>query len=72
MDLKKKAEEIFDKIKGDKDFAKKFEDDPVKAVESVIGIDLPEDKIQPVVDAVKAKLTADKAGGIIGKIKDIF
>lgn len=72
MDLKKKAEEIFDKIKADKNFAKKFKDDPVKAVESVIGVDLPEDKIQPLIDAVKAKLTADKAGGIVGKIKDIF
>jgi len=72
MDLKKKAEEIFDKIKADKNFAKKFKDDPIKAVESVIGVDLPEDKIQPLVDAVKAKLTADKAGGIVGKIKDIF
>jgi len=72
MDIKEKAEEIFKKIKADKDFAQKFKDDPIKAVESVIGVDLPEDKIQPLIDAVKAKLTADKAGGIVGKIKDIF
>ena len=47
MDLiKEKVEEIVEKVKNDKDFAKKFKEAPAKALEEVSGIDLPEDKIE--------------------------
>ena len=65
MDIKKKINEIVDKVKNDKSFAKKFQSDPIKAVESVLGVDLPDDQIQKVVDGVKTKVTADQAGNII-------
>ena len=65
MDIKKKINEIVDKVKNDKNFAKKFQSNPVKAVESVLGVDLPDDEINKVVDGVKAKVTADKAGDMI-------
>jgi hypothetical protein len=45
MDFKEKINEIVEKIKSDKDFAAKFKDDPVKAIESVSGLDLPDDMI---------------------------
>lgn len=54
--LKKKIEEIVDKIKNDKDFAKKFKKDPLKALEDATGIDIPEDKIEEVITAVQAKV----------------
>ena len=41
--------------------------DPVKTVEELTGVDLPDDAINKVVDGVKAKLTADKLGGLLGK-----
>ncbi|MDD3866564.1 MAG: hypothetical protein EOM13_05480 [Clostridia bacterium] len=72
MDIKEKIEEIVAKVRNDKDFAAKFKDDPVKAVESVLGVDLPDDKIESLVDGIKAKLTADKAGGLVDKIKGLF
>ena len=72
MDIKGKIEEIITKIKNDKDFASKFAQDPVTAIEDVIGIDLPNDQINAVVDGVKAKLTADKAGQVLGSIKKLF
>ncbi|MDD2374714.1 MAG: hypothetical protein PHQ55_05905 [Eubacteriales bacterium] len=72
MDFKEKINEIVEKIKSDKDFAAKFKDDPVKAIESVSGLDLPDDMINKAVDAVKAKLTADKAGDMLGGIKKLF
>ena len=65
MDIKKKIEEIVNKVKNDKDFANKFQKDPVKAVESVLGVDLPDDQINNIIDGVKAKITADKAGDMI-------
>lgn len=72
MDIKEKIEAIVEKVKNDKSFAEKFKNDPVKAIESVSGIDLPDDMIDKVVDAVKAKITTDKAGDILGGIKKLF
>lgn len=72
MDIKGKIEEIIAKVKNDKDFAAKFAQDPVSAVENVIGIDLPNDQINALIEGVKAKLTADKAGNVLGAIKKLF
>lgn len=73
MDIKEKIEEITDKVKNDKDFAAKFKSSPVKAVEDVVGVDLPDDKIETIVDGIKAKISVDdikdKVGGIFGKLK---
>jgi predicted hydrolase (HD superfamily) len=65
MDIKKKINEIVDKVKNDKSFAKKFQKDPIKAVEEVLGVDLPNDQIEKIVDGVKTKISADKAGDMI-------
>ena len=70
-DLKKKIDEIVDKVKNDKEFAKKFKDDPIKAVEGVIGVDLPDDKINDIVNAVNAKIKIDDSG-IVGKVTGLF
>ncbi|MFB9276434.1 hypothetical protein [Cohnella cellulosilytica] len=72
MDIKGKIEEIVARVKEDKEFSSKFMSDPVKAVESVIGIDLPNDQINALIEGVKAKLTADKAGDMLGSIKKLF
>lgn len=65
MDIKKKIEEVLKKIKEDKNFAASFKKDPVKALESVLGVDLPDDTIKPIVDGVKAKLAVDGLGGLL-------
>lgn len=72
MDIKGKIEEIVDKVKSDKDFASKFKSDPIKAVESVIGMDLPDDQIKAVIEGVKAKVSLDEAGGLLGSVKKLF
>lgn len=72
MDIKGKIEEIISKVKNDKDFAAKFKSNPVQAVESIIGVDLPEEQIKSVIDGVKAKISLDEASGIVGKIKNLF
>ncbi|MBR2743884.1 MAG: hypothetical protein IKE01_01115 [Clostridia bacterium] len=71
-DIKNKVEEIVNKIKNDGDFANKFKNDPVKAVEGVIGVDLPDDQINQVVGIVKTKVNFDSNDGIVGKIKGLF
>lgn len=71
MDIKAKIEEIVEKIKNDKNFAADFQKDPVKAVERVVGVDLPDDQINAVIDGIKAKISVDdvkdKIGGLLGK-----
>jgi len=44
----------------------------VKAIESVLGIDLPDDQIKALIDGVKAKVSLDQAGGLLGSIKKLF
>lgn len=71
-ELKKKIEEVVDKIKNDKDFAKKFKKDPVKALEDATGIDIPEDKIEEVITAVQAKVKIEKVDDALDKLKGLF
>ena len=72
MDIKAEITKIVDKIKNDDDLLAKFKKDPVKAVEGLLGVDLPDDIIEKVVEGVKAKITLDKAGDILGGIKKLF
>lgn len=71
MDIKAKVEEVVNKVKSDKGFAEKFKNDPVKAVEEVIGVDLPDDVVNNVVNGVKAKVDIgnlkDSIGSLFGK-----
>lgn len=71
MDIKAKIDEIVNKVKSDEGFANKFKSEPIKAVEEVLGVDLPDDQIKNVVEGVKAKVNlggiADKIGGLFGK-----
>ena len=71
FDIKKIIEDVIAKIKGDKDIGEKFQKDPTKTVEGLIGVDLPDDQINAVVEGVKAKINLDdiagKLGGLFGK-----
>lgn len=70
MDIKAKIDEVVNKVKNDKDFAAKFQKEPIKAVEDVLGVDLPDDQINGIIEGVKAKVNlggiADKIGGLFG------
>ena len=66
MDIKAKVEEIVKKALSDKDFLENFKKDPVKAVEGVVGVDLPDDQINAIIDAVKAKISIDDIAGALG------
>lgn len=72
MDIKAEINKIVDKIKNDEDLLKKFKNDPIKAVEGLLGIDLPDEMIEKIVDGVKAKITLDKAGDLLGGLKKLF
>ena len=67
-DILDKVEDVVNKIKEDKDFKKDFDKNPAKALESVLGVNLPDEKVNDIVDMIKTKLTADKVGDFLGDI----
>ncbi len=70
MDIKAKINELVDKIKNDENIAQNFQSNPIKTVEGLIGVDLPDDQMQSIVDGIKAKISlgsiGDKLGGLFG------
>ena len=67
-----RVDEIVDKIKANKDLLEKFDKEPVAVLESIIGIDLPNDQVEKVIDAVKAKLTIDDIQNVMGGLGKLF
>ena len=72
MDIKEKIEELVAKIQKNPALLKKFNTEPVKVVEELVGIDLPDELIEKVVDGIKAKLTMDKVGDALGALGSMF
>ncbi len=67
MDIKEQVTDAVEKITKDKELQAQFKKDPVKTVENVLGVDIPDGVVDKVVDGVKAKLGADKLSGLLGK-----
>lgn len=63
--LMDKIEAVVAKIKNDPDFAAKFVKEPVKALEGVLGVDLPDEQVKAVISAVKAKVNLDSVGKLL-------
>lgn len=72
MDIKEKIEEIVKKLTSDKDLMTKFDKDPVSVIEELVGIDLPDDQVNDLVNGIKAKLKLDKLGSALGGIGGLF
>lgn len=66
MDIKAKAAELVEKIKKNPTLLAQFKENPVKVVEDLIGIDLPDDQINQLAQLIKAKIDLDKAGDLLG------
>lgn len=72
MDIKKKAEELVKKIQTDPTLLKQFRENPVKIVEALIGIDLPDDEILKLAEMIKVKIDLDKAGDMLKGLGGLF
>lgn len=66
MDIKAKAAELVEKIKKDPALLAKFRENPVKVLESLLGMDLPDDQIMQLAELIKAKIDLDKVGSLLG------
>lgn len=72
FDLKKIISDAVEKISKDEDLQKQFMKEPVKALEKVLNVDLPDELIEKVVDGIKAKITADQLSDAAGLLKKLF
>jgi hypothetical protein len=71
-DIKAMIEKLTDSISKNDSLKAQFQKDPIKAVEKVLGVDLPEDVVQQIITAVKGKITLDKVSGAADALKKLF
>ena len=72
MDIKEKIEAIIEEIKKNPNIKEEFEKEPVKVIEKLVGVDLPDDVVEKIIDGVKAKMTVDNVSKIAGALKGLF
>ncbi len=72
MNIKEKIEEIVEKLTSDKNLMAKFEKNPISVIEELIGIDLPDDQLNQLIDGIKAKISLDKVGDLLGGLGGLF
>lgn len=72
MDIKEHVSKIVEEVSKNPNIKEQFEKEPVKVVEKIIGIDLPDDIVMKIVDGVKAKLTVDSVSKAADTLKGMF
>ena len=61
-----------DAIKDSESLKKQFDKEPVKVIEKFLGVDLPDEIVEKVIDGVKAKITLDQVADVAGVLKGLF
>ena len=72
MDIKAKIEEVVKKLMNDKSLMAKFERNPVSVIEELVGIDLPDQQVNQLIEGIKAKIKLDQVGDVLGGIGKLF
>ena len=68
MDIQKLISEALEQLVNNKDLRKAFDLDPVKVLEKILKVDLPDDQINAVIKAIQAKLEIDDVADVAGKV----
>ena len=72
MDIKEKIEQTVKKLMDNPALLKKFDKEPVKVIEELVGMDLPDEIVEKLIDGIKAKITMDKVGDVLGGLGSLF
>lgn len=72
MDIKEQINKVINEVSKNPDIKEQFEKDPVKVIEKLIGVDLPDDIVMKIIDGVKAKLTLDNVSKVADTLKGVF
>lgn len=66
MNIKETVEKIVKDITSDKTLKAKWDANPAAVIEKYVGVDLPDEQVNQIVDAIEAKLKLDKLSGALG------
>ncbi len=72
MDIKEQINKVLNEVFKNPDIKEQFEKEPVKVIEKLIGVDLPDDIVMKIIDGVKAKLTLDNVSKVADTLKGVF
>ena len=72
MELQEIITKVVKTLTEDEDLLKAFLDNPTKVLEKTFKVDLPDDQINAIVDAVKAKVNVDNALDAVSKLAGLF
>ncbi|MBQ7923605.1 MAG: hypothetical protein IJ325_13690 [Clostridia bacterium] len=72
FDVKELIEKAIEALKADDNLLENFKKEPVKTLEKLLKIDLPDEKLDAVVDGIKAKLAIDDVSDVLGKLGGLF
>ena len=71
-EIKELIKKLADKVQSDDEIKELFKKEPVKAVEKILGVDLPDDVVKKIIDGVKASITIEDAKDLLGSLKKLF
>ena len=71
-EIKVLIKKLADKVQSDDEIKELFRKDPIKAVEKILGVDLPDDVVKKIIDGVKASITIEDAKDLLGSLKKLF
>ena len=72
MDIQKIITEAVKALTENEELLKAFNKNPAKTIEKIIGIDLPDDKVNAIVAGIKAKRGLDDVMDVAGKLFGMF
>ena len=71
-EIKALIKKLADKVQSDDEIKELFKKEPIKAVEKILGVDLPDDVVKKIIDGVKASITIEDAKDLLGSLKKLF
>ena len=72
MELQEIITKVIKTLTENEDLLKAFLDNPAKVLEKTFNVDLPDDQVNAIVDAVKAKINVDSALNAVSKLAGLF
>ncbi len=72
MDIKAQINKIVEEVSKNPNIKEQFEKEPVKVIEKIVGIDLPDDVVIKIIDGVKVKMTIDGVSKAADALKGLF
>lgn len=72
VDIKELIEKAVETLTKDENLMESFKKEPIKTIEKLLNIDLPDEALESIVKGVKAKIDLDKVGDVLNKLGGLF